>query len=165
MSEVFNLERNLAEEKLIDPTGKKWEIKGERENGLVHARPNPDRVDAVIPDEFAGRWTSAALLRTKIINWLKKQWDMSEQVAAKNARKAAVTAEHKAQKTAEESLNELPDHIKEALGDTIAVKEEEDASKTVQKEATEEKASAQEGPKANASKVTKKKAAKKKVAK
>ena len=146
-NEAYNLERAIAEEKMVDPTGKRWEIKGERENGLVHARPDPDRKDAVIPEEFQGRWTSAALLKTKIQNWLKKQWDMSEAVAMKNARKTQAAAESKAkQKTAEESLSELPDEIRESLGDILATAEAED----------------KETPKVSKKKVSKKKATGKK---
>ena len=140
--EQFNLERALSEENMVDPQGRKWEIKGEREHGLVHARPNPDRADAQIPADFSGRWTSPSLLKGKIERWISKQWDMAENAARTAGRKAhaaAVEATEVAKKTAEESLAELPDEVKEVLGNIIAVKEEEEEVKAETKPATKKK--------------------------
>jgi hypothetical protein len=111
--EVFNLERKQAMEEHIDPTGKKWEIKGERGSALVHARPNPDRSDMQIPKDFSGKWTSPSVLREKITLWLNKQWDMSERKAQR-----AHIVEHQQKITPEESLDALPQEIKDELGIT-----------------------------------------------
>lgn len=118
--EVFNLERKQALEEHIDPTGKKWEIKGERGSALVHARPNPDRSDAQIPKDFGGKWTSPSVLREKIELWLNKQWDMSERKAQR-----AHIVEHQQKITPQESLDALPQEIKDELGITDDNQEEE----------------------------------------
>jgi len=126
MNDVYNLERATALKERIDPTGKKWEIKGNRGSSLVHARPNPDRADAQIPKEFIGKWTSPSTLAEKIDAWLNKQWDLAEALIAKAERKAQAAKENPVvapePKTAEESLAELPEEIKQELGDMIATK-------------------------------------------
>lgn len=127
MSEAFNLDREIACERMVDPLGKKWEIHGRKGSALVHARPNPDRADAQIPKEFSGEWTSPSVLKTKIEMWLNRQWDEAERAQQKSVRKAH--AEKVEKKTAEQSLDELPDEIKEALGDIIEVEKPEPQAK------------------------------------
>lgn len=133
MSEAFNLDRKISMENMIDPTGKKWEIKGERGTALVQARPNPDRADAQIPDEFHGKWTSPTVLKERITVWLNKQWDKSDEAARLNALRAGRTSQsdldligpgaHTAEpkQTPEESLASLDPEIAAELGDLIAV--------------------------------------------
>lgn len=119
MNEVFNLERQTALENRIDPTGKKWVIKGNRETALVHARPEPDRVDAQIPKVFQGQWTSPTVLVEKIDSWLNNQWDISERQANKARLKAHAVlneVEEARKQTPEESLDALSDEIKQELG-------------------------------------------------
>lgn len=118
------LNRDEAIPKGIDPTGRKWVIKGERGTALVHARPDPDRADAIIPKEFEGRWTSPTILKEKLDLWLTRAWDRSDEARIKATRKAH--AERVEKKTAEESLAELPDEIKDALGDLLEVKDGEE---------------------------------------
>lgn len=119
MNEVFNLERQTALENRIDPTGKKWVIKGNRESALVHARPDPDRVDAQIPKSFTGQWTSPAVLKEKIDTWLNREWDKSD-IQANRARlkahKLLNEVEEANKITPEESLDALSDEIKQELG-------------------------------------------------
>jgi hypothetical protein len=144
MSEVheqFNLNRKLSVENKVDPTGKKWTIHGERGSALVHARPEPDRVDAQIPKEFAGKWTSVAVLTEKIDTWLGRQWDHADRVTLQNARKNAplkqeelLPAEEK--QTPEESLAALDPEIKAELGI-----EEEKEPEVVKPKASKKKAS------------------------
>lgn len=117
--EQFDLDRHISIENSIDPLGRKWEIKGERGSSLVHARPNPDRADAIIPTDFSGQWTSPTKLRDRILLWLNKQWDASDKKAVKTVRK-----EHADKQTQDESLAGLSKEIKEELGDIIAVVEE-----------------------------------------
>lgn len=113
---------------MVDPNGRKWEIKGERETGLVHARPNPDPGPrSIIPKAFSGKWTSAALLKSNIEDWLKKQWDAAEAATAQAGRAPlAEQAEVLNRKTAQESLDELPEEIKKELGDVLATAGEEE---------------------------------------
>jgi hypothetical protein len=116
--EQFDLNRQVSLENKIDPTGKKWEVHGERGTALVHARPNPDREDAVIPDSFKGKWTSPTVLREKIDVWLNQQWNKSDTKAHKaDGKKRAKKV------SAEESLDALPKEIKEELGDVLATEE------------------------------------------
>lgn len=129
------IERELAIERSIDPTGKKWVIHGKRGSALVHARPEPDRADAQIPAEFSGQWTSPTVLNEKLAHWLNRQWDISDRMKVEAAGKiragrekqaaeeqAAAQAVLNPRKTPEESLDALPEEVKEALGDIIAVK-------------------------------------------
>lgn len=119
MNEVYNLERQTALDNRIDPTGKKWIIKGNRESALVHARPEPDRVDAQIPTTFKGQWTSPTVLREKIDVWLKREWDKSDAAANKSRLKAHALlnqVEEAKKITPEESLDALSDEIKAELG-------------------------------------------------
>jgi hypothetical protein len=120
-TDVFNLERKTALENHIDPTGKKWEIKGNRGTALVHARPNPDRSDAQIPKAFTGQWTSPAALMEKINTWLGQQWDRSEAATARHDRAVQAEVEAPTKVTPEESLAALPEEIKAELGAVLDV--------------------------------------------
>lgn len=138
MNEVYNLERVTALENRIDPTGKKWVIKGNRESALVHARPDPDRVDAQIPKMFAGRWTSPSVLQLKIDGWLNREWDKSDAAANKSRLKAHALlnqVEEAKKITPEEGLDALSDEIKQELGLDNA---KEDNDGTSQPEDTKE---------------------------
>ena len=138
MNEVYNLERQTALENRIDPTGKKWIIKGSRESALVHARPDPDRVDAQIPKVFSGQWTSPAVLVEKIDNWLISQWNASDAAANKARLKAHALlnqVEEAKKITPEESLDALSDEIKQELGLTDEHNTDQDTPSEVPKEA------------------------------
>lgn len=129
--EAFNLERKTALDNYMDPTGKRWVIHGNRGSALVHARPDPDRADAVIPKEFAGKWTSPTVLKEKLEIWLNKQWDKSDEIARRNALRAgrkAMPLEEEVEEpkqTPEESLAALDPEIAAELGDVLAVEEPE----------------------------------------
>jgi len=135
MNEAFNLERKTAMKEMIDPTGKKWELHGQRGSSLVHARPNPDRSDAQIPKEFSGQWTSPTVLVERITAWLNRQWDASDEQARINALRAGRTMEApmptaeelapEPKQTPEESLAALDPEIAAELGDLLAVEEPE----------------------------------------
>jgi hypothetical protein len=127
MNEVYNLERQTALENRIDPTGKKWVIKGNRESALVHARPDPDRVDAQIPKEFEGQWTSPSVLTEKIDTWLGRMWDKSDAAANKARLRAHALlneVEEAKKVTPQESLDALSDEIKEELGLDLRTEDE-----------------------------------------
>jgi hypothetical protein len=154
----FSTDRHVSIENMMDPTGKQWVIHGERGSALVHARPNPDRVDAQIPKEFGGKWTSPTVLKEKMITWLNRQWDHAERVTLENSKKRAPLQEGELlpdpepeveKQTPEESLAALDPEIAAELGDVIAVKEEEK----------------EEEPEVVKPKVSKKKASKKKAGK
>jgi hypothetical protein len=134
--EHFNLDRHVSEQHKVDPLGKKWEIHGQRGTHLVHARPNPDRKDAIIPKDFEGKWTSASILEGKIKTWLSKQWDIAEEkarLAALKAGRATVDIieeglqELTKKKSPEESLAELPEEVKEELGQMLETDREKEA--------------------------------------
>jgi len=129
------MNRESAMPQSMDPQGRKWIVKGERGSALVHARPDPDRSDAQIPKEFEGKWTSPTVLKEKIEIWLGRQWAHAEKLQRRAQLAAAqkqgipeAPQEEAVQKTAEESLAELPDEIREALGDIIALEESEDGN-------------------------------------
>jgi len=92
MSEPFNLDRDTNLKARIDPTGRKWEVHGKRGSSLYHARPSPDREDAVIPQLFAGDWTKVDLLLEKIDLYLVRAWDDSDRKAeeARRTKEAAI---------------------------------------------------------------------------
>ncbi len=95
MSDVFNLDREQNLKERIDPTGRKWEVHTKRGSSLYHARPNPDRDDAVIPSLFYGEWTKAELLLEKIDLYLTRAWDKSD-AAAEDARRVKEAAKEQA---------------------------------------------------------------------
>lgn len=139
MSDTYNLERQQNIENNIDPTGKKWEIYHIKGSSLYEARPIPYNAQTTIPEEFEGRWTKHTLLTEQINLFLHRVWDKAELAAKKLERKAeagkqslARTAEIAeaaeaedlaAKKTPEESLDELPTEVKEALGNLLDVEE------------------------------------------
>jgi hypothetical protein len=100
MSEEFNLDREVAVEKNVDALGKKWAIHVNRSTGLCYVRPEPDRVDAVIPKELQGLWTKPALLQPKIKVYLEKTWDKAEAADKAAERKREVARQQKAKNVA-----------------------------------------------------------------
>jgi hypothetical protein len=113
----FNFDRAQKEEHLIDALGKKWTVVVNKQNGLCHTRPEPDREDAVIPKNIAGQWTKPTLLMEQIKLYVSSTWDKAEEVAAKNARQVqaakeledgeAKKAEVKAQEQSEEQASKV----------------------------------------------------------
>lgn len=93
MSEEFNLDREVALERNVDALGKKWVIHKTKSNGMLFVRPDPDRVDAVIPKKLQGLWTKIGLLQTQLDLYLNETWDKAE--------KAKLDAERKKQAAAE----------------------------------------------------------------
>ena len=119
MTEEYNLDREIAIEKNVDPTGRKWEIVHLKGSSLYEARPNPYRADTQIPDEFGGKWTKHTLLNDQIKLYLNRVWDASELAAKKNARKAHASKQSKKKKATKNEINDLsaiPDKIKRSLG-------------------------------------------------
>ena len=118
MTDKFNLDREIAIEKNVDPTGRKWEIVHLKGSSLYEARPNPYRVDTQIPDEFAGKWTKHTLIKDQIKLYLNRVWDASELATQKNARKAQASKQAKKKATPEEinDLSSIPQKIKDRLG-------------------------------------------------
>tara|TARA_B100001123_G_scaffold114278_2_gene133034 strand:+ start:11704 stop:12075 length:372 start_codon:yes stop_codon:yes gene_type:complete len=119
MTEEYNLDREIAVEKNVDPTGRKWEIVHLKGSALYEARPNPYRADTQIPDEFAGKWTKHTLLNDQINLYLNRVWDASELATKKNARKAHASKQSKQKKATKDEINDLsaiPDKIKRSLG-------------------------------------------------
>ena len=119
MTEEYNLDREIAIEKNVDPTGRKWEIVHLKGSSLYEARPNPYRADTQIPDEFGGKWTKHTLLNDQIKLYLNRVWDASELAAKKNARKAHASKQSKKKKATKNEINDLsaiPDKIKKSLG-------------------------------------------------
>lgn len=93
MSDTFNLDRAQNEAHHVDAEGRKWTIKANRQNGLCHTRPEPDRVDAVIPKELAGQWTKPSLLAEKIKIYVSKSWDKAEAATQRAERKQQAAKE------------------------------------------------------------------------
>jgi hypothetical protein len=89
MTEVYNLDRETNIKNNVDALGKKWEVHQERGRALYHARPNPDRSDAVIPKNMQGSWTKVELLQAEILKYLHQTWNKAEQVKAKNDKRSA----------------------------------------------------------------------------
>ena len=102
MTEEYNLDREIAIEKNVDPTGRKWEVVHLKGSSLYEARPNPYRADTQIPDEFAGKWTKHTLIKDQIKLYLNRVWDASELAAKKNARKAHASKQSKKKKATTE---------------------------------------------------------------
>ena len=93
MSE-FNLDREISIEKKVDAEGKKWVIHVNKQNGLCYLRPEPDRVDAVIPKELQGLWTKPSLLAPKLDIYLNQSWDKADRANAEAERKREAAREH-----------------------------------------------------------------------
>ena len=94
MSE-FNLDREVAIERNVDATGKKWVIHVNRQNGLCYVRPEPDRSDAVIPEQMKGLWTKPSLLQPRIESYLNASWDKADAANLAAERKREVAREAK----------------------------------------------------------------------
>ena len=119
MTEEYNLDREIAIEKNVDPTGRKWQVVHLKGSSLYEARPNPYRADTQIPDEFPGKWTKHTLIKDQIKLYLNRVWDASELAAKKNARKAHASKQSKKKKATTEEINDLssiPNKIKQTLG-------------------------------------------------
>lgn len=95
MSETFDLDRETNLKHNIDATGKKWVIHRQRSNGLLYVRPEPDRVDAVIPKELSGLWTKIGLLQSQLDLYLANSWEKADKAKAANERKAQAAKEAK----------------------------------------------------------------------
>jgi len=91
---TFDLNRENNIDSLVDATGKKWNIHVNKQNGLCKARPEPDREDAVIPNEFAGQWTKPSLLKPKIREYVTKTWDQAADADKKAERKRIAAKEY-----------------------------------------------------------------------
>lgn len=89
MSE-FNLDRQVSIENNVDALGKKWVMHRNRQTGLCYIRPEPDRHDAVIPDNLQGLWTKPALLKQQLDVYLAKTWDKADEANVKAERKRKV---------------------------------------------------------------------------
>ncbi len=94
MSE-FNLDRDIAIKNNVDALGKKWVIHYNRGTSMCYVRPDPDRVDAVIPEEFQGLWTKPSIVEPIIKKYLNDSWDKAEAANAKAERKREVAKEAK----------------------------------------------------------------------
>lgn len=132
MSEVFNLDRAQREAENIDAFGKKWKVIVNRQNGLCHARPEPDREDAVIPKVIDGQWTKPSLLLDQIKKHVTKSWDMAEAATAK--------AERKLQAEKENAQNEATEARRKAEADNDAKPTGRAKNTRSKKESKEEKA-------------------------
>jgi hypothetical protein len=91
--EQFDLDRTVALERKIDALGKRWVIHKQRSNGLMFIRPDPDRVDAVIPSKLQGLWTKIGLLQAQLDLYLNETWDQAEAAKLKAERKAQAAKE------------------------------------------------------------------------
>ena len=90
---VFDLDREAKLEANIDALGKKWEVKQRRGRALYITRPNPDRIDAVIPKEMEGEWTNTTLLTAQIQKYVQSSWHQADQADLKAERKRAAALE------------------------------------------------------------------------
>ena len=95
MTEKYDLDRETKIANCIDALDKKWEIKQERGRALYLVRPNPDRVDAVIPKNMAGLWTKVELLKAEIDKYVRQSWVEADIANQKAERKRAVAREAK----------------------------------------------------------------------
>lgn len=130
----YNIDRAEREKHSIDALGKKWNIKVNKQNGLCHARPEPDREDAVIPKEFEGQWTKPSLLGEQIKVYVQRSWDHAEKVQQAAERKAIVFKEAQHAKAKEEKAKEARER-EEAKADNDAPKAQAKAgSKPTKKE-------------------------------
>lgn len=93
MSDDFNLDREVSVEKNVDAMGRQWKIHINKANGLCYLRPEPDRVDAVIPKEMQGLWTKPSLLMPRLKQYLNDTWDKAEEANAKAERKRVAARE------------------------------------------------------------------------
>lgn len=94
--DTFNLDREVNLQNNIDAEGKKWVIKKQRSNGLLFVRPEPDRVDAVIPKELQGLWTKHLLLEGAVKTYLTASWNKVEVANKRKERKEQAAKEQAA---------------------------------------------------------------------
>ena len=112
MSE-FNLDRDISIKNNVDAQGKKWVIHYNRGTSMCYVRPEPDRVDAIIPDELQGLWTKPSLVEPLIRKYLIESWDHADAVARKNARKAAAAKAGKEMQELQVAVEEEEDGVQE----------------------------------------------------
>ena len=101
MSDTFDLNRENNIDANVDALGKKWIIHFNKQNGLCHARPEPDRSDAVIPKDLKGQWTKPSLLAPRIKKYVTDTWDTADKAMADAARIAQAAKEAEARRKAE----------------------------------------------------------------
>lgn len=94
MSEEFNLDRVQNIEHNVDANGRKWKIHFNRGTSLCKVRPEPDREDAVIPDNMSGNWTKPSLLQEQITKYVTATWDKADDADIKAERKRQAAREH-----------------------------------------------------------------------
>lgn len=92
---VALIDRHKCIAENVDALGKKWEIRHVNATSLYVARPDPDREDAVIPEEMRGKWTKPSDLQIRIDLYLERSWDKAELAKVKADRKVAALAEAK----------------------------------------------------------------------
>ena len=128
--EKFDLNRTQNIDALVDAFGKQWTVVVNKQNGLCHARPNPDREDAIIPEVMGGQWTKPSLLIPKMRDYVVKTWDMADAKQKKMEREAqaAAEAELQAKKDAKEA-----ERLK---AEALAKLEAEEANATPKKKAS-----------------------------
>ena len=98
MSDTYDLNRAQHEAENVDALGKKWVIHANRQNGLCYVRPEPDRSDAVIPQNMQGLWTKPSLLQEQVSKYVVDTWDVAEKAKADAERKAQAAKENAAKK-------------------------------------------------------------------
>jgi len=96
MSDTFDLNRENNIDANVDALGKKWIIHFNKQNGLCHARPKPDRSDAVIPKDLKGQWTKPSLLEPRIKKYVTETWDVAVKAQADAERTAQAAKENAA---------------------------------------------------------------------
>jgi hypothetical protein len=109
MTDKFDLDREVSIQNGVDAEGKKWVIKAQRGNGLLYARPDPDRENAVIPKDLSGLWTKIGLLQKQIGIYLDKSWNQAEEAKLKAERKAQAAKEAAAKRKAAEKAKKVTD--------------------------------------------------------
>lgn len=108
----FDLNRENNIEALVDALGKKWEVHSNRQSGLCHASYKDAKENAVIPKEFAGKWTKPSLLITKMKGYVQKTWDNADKKQQRIEREALAEVEAERQEKADLAKKEL---LKEML--------------------------------------------------
>lgn len=70
----------------IAPTGRQYGVALMPDRALYHVK-YVDGGPGELPDELKGAWTTPDLALKDVQRYLKKIWDLSDQIAAKSARK------------------------------------------------------------------------------
>ena len=91
--ETYDLDRETKIEASVDALGKKWVIKFNKQNGLCHTRPEPDRSDAVIPESMKGQFTKATIIQELIKTYVTRTWDIAAKAKEAAERKIVVAKE------------------------------------------------------------------------